>query len=99
MKSLFLISIRLGKNTGGPAKQLGSPPSNRAVCHREIHDCGEAWAPRAKFASGRTWDRRLITGGYRDPISDVPADPQLETACLTEENALSGRKHDLFSVL
>ena len=44
-------------------------------------------------------DRRLITGGYRDPISDVPADPQLETACLTEENALSGRKHDLFSVL
>jgi hypothetical protein len=29
---------------------------------------------------------RLITGGYRDPISDVLRNPELETACFAEEN-------------
>ena len=39
------------------------------------------------------------TGAYRDPISDVRRIPELETAYFTEENALSARKHDLFSIL
>ena len=42
---------------------------------------------------------RLITGAYRDPISDVRRIPELETECFTEEDALSARKHDLSSVL
>ena len=43
-------------------------------------------------------DRRLITRGYRDPISDVRRIPQLETACFTEENGLPSRQYDFFSV-
>ena len=74
--------------------------ANREVCIASFQ-IAEGIGFKGEF---RQWgdpaaDRRLITGGYRDPISDVPADRQLETACLTEENALSGRKHDLFSVL
>jgi hypothetical protein len=29
---------------------------------------------------------RLITGGYRDPISDVLRNPEVETVCFPEEN-------------
>ena len=41
-----------------------------------------------------------FNGRYRrQPIAMSRRIPELETACFTEENALSARKHDLFSVL
>jgi hypothetical protein len=56
---------------------------------------------KGEFRQWETYcESELIMAAYRDPISDVPERiPQLETACLTEENTLSARKHDLFSVL
>jgi hypothetical protein len=50
--------------------------ANRAVRHRDIPDRREHGVQGRTSAVGAPpTSRRLITGGYRDPISNVPADP------------------------
>ena len=56
------------------------------------------------FKGFRQWEDLLrIDDRSRGPIAIQSRMsrwiPELETACFTEENALSARKHDLFSVL
>jgi hypothetical protein len=50
--------------------------ADRAVRHFDVSDRREhGLQGRCPPMGGPPADRRLITGGYRDPISDVPADP------------------------
>jgi hypothetical protein len=73
--------------------------ANRAVRHRELPGA-ESMDFRGDF---RQWEHLLrikivhIALVIRSRMSRQR--PQLETACLTEENTLSARKHHLFSVL